>query len=49
MKHIYYESKNVEELIKKYKEKKPDIYKTSQRLDLKTLEIIYCLDMWFIE
>ena len=49
MKHIYYESLNKDDITYVYIENKPDIYKTYMRRDVKTLETIYCIDMWFVE
>ena len=49
MRHMYCESfdkKDIEDIFLKCK---PDIYKSYIQYDLRTLNITYCMDMWFAE
>lgn len=49
MRHTYCESFDKKDIENIYLKSKPDIYKSYIRYDLRTLEIIYCMDMWFAE
>lgn len=49
MKYIYYESFNKDDIEYVFKSESPDIYQIYTRRDLKTLEPIYCIDMYFME
>lgn len=49
MKHTYCESFDEKDIEDIYLKCKPDIYKIYTQRDLRTLNTIYCIDMWFVE